>query len=159
MKTWIVLAALAIAAAVASAQSKVQANVPANWSRAQDGDTEIYTPTAEPAGTAQMLLLAPKPAAADFYQQFDSERTQLEQYWGLRAPAPLDPQRGTSRDGPWAAYFASYDSDGGPRYMSFLARRLGSQFVMVVFVAATDDAFNRLAPQVVDSFKGLALRP
>ncbi|MEW5882399.1 MAG: hypothetical protein AB1761_18410 [Pseudomonadota bacterium] len=147
------LAAALLTAASAHAQAQVQVSAPANWSRTQDGDTVIYTPAAEPAGTAQLLLLAPKPASGDFYQQFEAERAQLEQYWGLRAPAPVDPQSGQSAEGPWAAHFASYDSDGGARYMSFLARALRGQFVLLVFVAATHEAFNRVAPQATELFK------
>lgn len=150
-------AALAFFAAAATAQNKVQINVPAHWSASQEGDAVVYTPSNQPAGTAQVLLLAPKPLAGEFYGQFEAERAQLEQFWGLRTPAPVDPQRGTSREGPWAAYFASYDSDGGARYMSFLARALGGQFVMLVFVAVSADAFNALAPQATEMFKSARL--
>lgn len=153
------LALLVAATAQAQTAARVQASVPAGWSRAQDGDTEILTPGSEPAGRAQLLLLAPKPASGDFFQQFEGERAQLEQYWGLRAPQPVDPQRGQSADGPWAAHFSSYDSDGGARYMSFLARAVSGQFVMVVFVAATDESFNRVAPQATEVFKNLRLAP
>lgn len=150
--------ALVLATTVqAQSAARLQASVPSGWSRAQDGDTEILTPGSEPDGSAQLLLLAPKPAGGDFFQQFESERAQLERYWGLRAPQPVDPQRGQSAEGPWAAYFASYDSDGGARYMSFLARAIRGQFVMVVFVAATHDSFNRTAPQATEVFKNVRL--
>jgi hypothetical protein len=128
---------------------------PAGWDRSLEGDTEVLVPASEPAGSAQLLLLAPKPLTGDFFQQFEAERAQLEQFWGLRAPAPVAPQRGQSAQGPWAAYFASYDSDGGPRYMSFLARAAGQQFVLAVFVAASHDGFNRVAPQATQLFVGL----
>ena len=144
--------------AVAQAQTAASAYRyagPAGWERSLEGDTEVLVPSNEPAGTAQALLLAPKPAAADFDQQFASERATLEQFWGLRAPAPVAPQRGQSARGPFGAYFASYDSDGGPRYMSFLAQTQGQQFVLVVFVAASHDAFNRLAPAATEVFKTL----
>jgi hypothetical protein len=65
------------------------------------------------------------------------------------------PQRGQSASGPYAAYFASYDSDGGPRYMSFLAQTQDQQFALVVFVAASAEAFNRLAPVATELFKTL----
>lgn len=154
----LVLLALALAgAAQAQSVARVQAAAPSGWSRAQDGDSEILTPGAEPAGSAQLLILAPKPVSGEFHRQFEVERAQLEQFWGLRAPAPVDPQRGESAEGAWAAYFASYDSDGGARYMSFLARALRGQFVMVVFVAATHDSFNRVAPQATEVFKSLRI--
>lgn len=131
--------------------------VPGGWSRSLDGDTEVLVPASEPAGTAQILLIAPKALAGDFDQQFAAERATLEQFWGLRAPAPVAPQRGQSTHGPYAAYFASYDSDGGPRYMSFLAQAQGRQFVLVVFVAASDEAFNRLASTATRMFSALRM--
>jgi hypothetical protein len=146
------------AAAQATAQppaARYQYNPPAGWSRAQDGDTEVLSPGSEAAGSAQALLLAPKPLAGDFFQQFEAERTQLEQFWGLRAPMPVAPQRGQSVQGPYTAYFASYDSDGGPRYMSFLAQAQGQQVALVVFVATSHDVFNRVAPQVTEMFTSL----
>ncbi len=138
-----------------TAPAVYQFAAPAGWNRAQDGDTEVLTPAAEQAGTAQVLVLAPKPLTGDFDQQFATERAALEQFWGLRAPAPVAPQRGQSARGPYAAYFASYDSDGGPRYMSFLALAQGQQFALMVFVAASDEAFNRLAPAATEMFKTL----
>lgn len=157
---WLCAAGMAVASLAAQGQTPASAyryTVPAGWERSFEGDTEILVPTAEPAGTAQFLLLAPKPLAGDFFQQFDAQRAQLEQFWGLRAPAPVDPQRGTAAEGPWAAYFASYDSDGGPRYMSFLARAFGQQMVLAVFVAADHNGFNRAAPQATRLFTTLQL--
>jgi hypothetical protein len=153
-------AVLVPAGALAQAQAQTgafryQYALPSGWSRTQDGDTEVLAPGSEPAGTAQVLLLAPKALAGDFDQQFASERAQLEQFWGLRAPAPVLPQRGQSAQGPYAAHFASYASDGGPRYMSFLAQANGRQFVMLVFVAASDLSFNRVAPQATQLFTTL----
>lgn len=131
--------------------------VPAGWSRSQDGDTEVLAPANDASGSAQLLLIAPKPVTGDFDGQFTAERTQLEQFWGLRAPAPVSPQRGQGPQGPYAAYFASYDSDGGPRYMSFLALSNGRELAMVVFVAASHDVFNRLAPQATQVFTTLQI--
>jgi hypothetical protein len=155
---WLIVLCALLLTATARAQSGASAYqyaAPAGWSRAMDGDTEVLSPANEPAGTAQVLLLAPKPAAGDFDQQFTAERTALEQFWRLRAPAPVAPQRGQSASGPYAAYFASYDSDGGARYMSFLAQTQGQQFALVVFVAASAEAFNRLAPVATELFKTL----
>jgi hypothetical protein len=149
------VAVVSIACAAVAQTVRYQYAVPAGWSKSVDGDTEVLVPGSEPAGSAQMLLLAPKPLAGDFDSQFASERAQLEQFRGLRAPTPVAPQRGQSASGPYAAYFASYDSDGGPRYLSFLAQANGGQFVMVVFVAATHDSFNRAAPQATQIFSGL----
>lgn len=130
---------------------------PAGWSRADDGDTVVLSPGSEAAGSAQLLLIAPKPVAGDFDQQFAAERAQLEQFWGLRAPAPVAPQRGQGPQGPYAAYFASYDSDGGPRYMSFLALSNGRDMALVVFVAASHEVFNRVAPQATQIFASLQI--
>ncbi len=152
-----VLALLAAGAAQSQSAARVDVSVPTGWSRAQEADTVILTPGSEPAGSAQLLVLAPKPVSGDFQRQFADERVQLEQHWGLRAPMPVDPQRGESAEGPWAAYFASYDSDGGARYMSFMARAIRGQFVMVVFVAATHEGFNRVAPQATEVFKTIRL--
>ncbi|MCX8004627.1 MAG: hypothetical protein N2688_06675 [Burkholderiaceae bacterium] len=160
LSAWLAAAAMALAPLPVQAQAAASAYryaVPAGWERSIEGDTEVLVPTAEPAGSAQLLLLAPKPLSGDFFQQFDAERAQLEQFWGLRAPAPVDPQRGSSAEGPWAAYFASYDSDGGPRYMSFLARAFGQRMVLAVFVAAGNDSFNRVAPQATRLFTTLQL--
>lgn len=149
-------AALAAAAGTALAQAApYQYALPQGWTRASEGDTEVLVPAAEPAGSVQVLILAPKPIAGDFDSQFAAERAQLEQFWSLRAPAPVAPQRGQSAQGPYAAYFASYDSDGGPRYMSFLGLGSGGQFALLVFVAASHDAFNRVAPQATQIFTTL----
>jgi hypothetical protein len=159
---WVVLIGVAAAALppMVTAQagaSPYQFALPAGWTRAQDGDVEVLSPGSEPAGSVQVLVLAPKPATGDFGAQFAAERATLEQFWGLRAPQPASPQSGQAASGPYAAYFASYDSDGGPRYMSFLAQAQRNQFAMVVFVAASHDSFNRLAPQATEMFRTLQL--
>lgn len=151
------VAALANGSALAQA-ARYQYALPQGWTKSSEGDTEVLVPGAEPAGSVQVLLLAPKPLTGDFDHQFASERAQLEQFWGLRAPAPVAPQRGQSAQGPYAAYFASYDSDGGPRYMSFLALGSGGQFALLVFVAASHESFNRVAPQATQVFSTLAAR-
>jgi hypothetical protein len=132
---------------------------PPGWARSVEGDIEVLTPRAEPADTAQLMMLAPKPATGDFRAQFESERATLEQFWGLRDPHAAPLQGGQTAVSSYAAYFASYDSDGGPRYMGFMALGDGRRFGLLVFVAATHDAFNRLAPLAVEVFKGLALQP
>jgi hypothetical protein len=70
---------------------------------------------------------------------------------------PVAPQSGRTRAGPYAAYFASYASEGGARYMSFLAIGRPGGFSMMVFVAASDDAFNRVAPQATKLWQNLQL--
>jgi len=132
--------------------------LPPGWSRAADGDTETLSP-ADAGGAIQVMIMAPKAAGGDFAAQFASERAALEGFWGLRAPQPAPPQQGQGSLGPYGAYFASYDSDGGPRFMGFLAQVQNQRFAMVVFVAAANDTFNRYAPNVVDVFKGLAVAP
>jgi hypothetical protein len=154
------LAAAGLAPGDAGAQpgaSRYQFTPPPGWTRSQDGDTEVLAPGSEAAGSAQLLLLAPKPLTGDFQQQFAAEKAQLEQFWGLRAPAPAAPQQGQGPQGPYAAYFASYDSDGGPRYMSFLAQSNGREIALVVFVAASHDVFNRVAPQATQVFATLQI--
>lgn len=155
----VIAVALAVIVGLSSgatgAQPRYQYALPAGWTQSTEGDTEVLVPGTEPAGSVQVLLLAPKPLSGDFDSQFAAERAQLEQFWGLRAPQPVAPQRGQSAQGPYAAYFASYDSDGGPRYMSFLALASGGQFALLVFVAASHDAFNRVAPQATQFFTTL----
>lgn len=133
--------------------------LPSGWTRSVDGDVEVLTPRAEPADTVQLMMLAPKDGTGDFRAQFESERATLEQFWGLRAPQAVPLQSGQAAAGSYAAHFASYDSDGGPRYMGFMALGDGRKFGLLVFVAASHEAFNRLAPQAVEVFKGLALQP
>lgn len=153
------LALVTPASALAQPAGGYRYSTPAGWSGSSDGDITVLTPTSEPADTAQLLMLAPKAAAGEFSAQFDAERAALEQFWGLRAPQATPPQGGQAAAGRYAAYFASYDSEAGPRYLGFMALGDGRRFGMLVFVAANHDAFNRLAPQAVQVFKGLALQP
>jgi hypothetical protein len=138
-------------------QSAYSYTLPPGWTRSIEGGVETLTPGAEPAGTAQAILLAPKPLGQDFNAQFNSERSALEANWGLSAPMPVSPQSGRTNAGPYAAYFASYASEGGARYMSFLAIGRPGGFSMLVFVAASDDAFNRVAPQATQLWQTLQL--
>jgi hypothetical protein len=151
------LTAVLVAGSAQAQTSRYQYALPQGWSKSIEGDAEVLVPGGEPAGTVQVLILAPKPLTADFDSQFSAERAQLEQFWGLRAPAPVAPQRGQSAHGPYAAYFASYDSDSGPRYMSFLAQGTDGQLAMLVFVAASHDAFNRVAPHATALFSTLRI--
>jgi hypothetical protein len=149
------LALMSASAPTASAQSAASAYryaMPAGWTQSMEADIEALTP-ADPQAQAQIMLLAPKPLAADFDGQFASERAALESFWGLRAPQAAPPQRGHSSKGPYAAHFASFDSDGGERYMSFLALGSAGSFAMMVFVAASAEAFNRLAPVATQTFR------
>ena len=156
----LLLAAAATVALPAAAQpSAYRFTLPAGWTSSADGGVETLTPASEVAGTVQALLLAPKPLAADFGAQFDAERSALEAHWGLSAPQPAPPQRGRTAAGPYAAHFASYASEAGPRYMSFLAIGRQGKFALLVFVAASDEAFNRLAPQATQLWQGLQVVP
>lgn len=143
----------------AAQQGPYRYTLPAGWSRSLDGGVETLTPNTEPAGTVQALLLPIKPMEQNFEAQFDAERNALEAHWGLNAPQAVPPQRGRTAAGPYAAHFASYASEGGPRYMSFLALGRQGQFAMLVFVAATDEAFNRLAPLATQLWQGLQVAP
>jgi len=148
------LTAASTSAAQAQAASSYRYAAPPGWNQSIEGDIEALTPSdPQSQGQAQIMLLAPKPLAADFEAQFASERTALESFWGLRAPQAAPPQRGQSSKGPYGAYFASYASDGGDRYMSFLAIGSAGSFAMMVFVAASPDAFNRLAPVATQTFR------
>lgn len=157
------LVALGAALAPLSAQAQTAAaspyryTAPNGWTRSSDGSIESFTPTAEPQGSVQMMLLAPKPLTGDFNAQFAAERSQLEQFWGLRAPQSVAPQGGQVAAGPYGAYFASYDSDSGQRYMSFLALGQQGQFGMLVFVAATSEDFNRLANSATQLFTSMGI--
>ncbi len=143
----------------AAQQSGYRYTLPAGWTSSIEAGVETLTPGTEPAGTVQALLLPAKPLASDFNAQFDAERGTLEAHWGLSAPQATPPQRGRTAAGPYAAHFASYASEGGPRYMSFLALGRQGQFALLVFVAASDDAFNRLAPVATQLWQGLQVAP
>ena len=155
----LLLLAAAIALPAAAQPSPYRFTLPAGWTSSADGGVETLTPASEAAGTVQVLLLAPKPLASDFEAQFDAERSALEAHWGLSAPQATPPQRGRTAAGPHAAHFASYASEGGPRYMSFLAIGRQGKFALVVFVSASDEAFNRLAPQATQLWQGLQVVP
>lgn len=149
--------AIALPAVAQTAPSAYRYQLPPGWTQAMEGDIESLTPAAEPAGSAQLMLLAPKAASGDFRQQFDAERAALESFWGLRAPQAAPPQGGSASVGQYAAHFASYDSDAGPRYMAFMALGTPQKFGLLVFVASDDRGFNRLAPQAVEVFRSLSL--
>ena len=144
-------------AAAQTATTPYRYNAPSGWTRAMDGDIESLTPPTEPTGSVQLMLLAPKPASGDFRSQFDVERAALESFWGLKAPQATPLQGGQAAAGQYAAWFASYDSDGGPRYMGFMALGTQQQFALLVFVASSHDAFNRVAPRAVEVFKSLSV--
>jgi hypothetical protein len=153
---WLAVMPLA-ARAQAAAASPYRYTALAGWTRSSDGSVESFTPSAEPQGNVQIMLLAPKPAAGDFSTQFVAERTALESFWGLRAPQAAPAQAGQVAAGPYGAYFASYDSDSGQRFMSFLAMGQQGQFGMLVFVGATSEDFNRLAPAATQLFSGMSI--
>jgi hypothetical protein len=156
LATVLLLAMVASLPAVAQ-QSVYSYTLPSGWTRSIEGGVETLTPTAEPAGSVQAILLAPKPLEQDFNAQFNAERSALEANWGLSAPMPVSPQSGSTTAGPYAAYFASYASEGGARYMSFLAIGRPGGFSMMVFVAASDEAFNRVAPQATQLWQNLQI--
>jgi hypothetical protein len=143
--------------AQSAAASSYRYTTPTGWTRSSDGSIESFALTSEPQSNVQMLLLAPKPLSGDFNAQFATERAALESFWGLRAPQAAAPQSGQISAGPYSAYFASYDSDSGQRYMSFLAMGQQGQFGMLVFVAASSEDFNRLAPIATQLFTAMSV--
>lgn len=160
MKTLMTAVALSLATLLTPVESAAQASpyrysTPAGWTRSSDGSVESFANANQP--NVQMMLMAPKPLAGDFNTQFAQERAALEQFWGLRAPMAQPAQSGKSSAGPYAAHFASYDSDGGPRYMAFMAVGQQGQFGMLVFVAATAAEFNASAQAAGQLFSGLAV--
>lgn len=162
MKTLMTALALSLGliASLAPLNSAAQAspyryNTPSGWTRTSEGAVESFANASQP--NVQMMLMAPKPLAGDFSAQFASERATLEQFWGLRAATAQPLQSGKSPAGPYAAYFASYDSDGGPRYMAFMAVGQQGQFGMLVFVAASAAEFNSAASVAGQLFSGISV--
>lgn len=147
---------LASSLPVAAQQSAYTYTLPAGWSRSVENGVEIFTPKSQADG-AQILLFAPKPLTTKFEAQFETERTSMESDWGLSAPQPVSPQRGNNRSGAYSAYFASYNSEAGPRYMSFLGLGRSGSFSMMIFVASSDEVFNRLAPQATQMWQTLQI--
>ena len=155
--TTLTAAALWLSSHCAIAQSSpYQYRLPQGWTHSVSDGVDTLIPGNEAAGAVQLMLMAPKPVAADFGAQFASERTSMEQEWGMRAPQASPPQQGRAAAGPYAAYFASYDSDGGARYMGFLASAQKQSFIIAVFVANDAAVFNRQAPAAVEIFKTVA---
>lgn len=146
-----------IASQAVGAQGAYRYATPPGWQVSAADGIEAFTPTQEPADTAQMMLLPPKPQQGDFAAQFSAERQSLEAQWGLSAPQPAAPQAGTVGTTRYAAHYASYDSAGGARYMAFMAAGQNGQFAMLVFVAASPEAFNRLAPQAAALLQSLQI--
>ncbi len=160
MKNLTTVLALSLMAMLTSVESAAQAspyryNTPSGWTRSSDGSVESFANASQP--NVQMMLMAPKPLSGDFNTQFATERAALEQFWGLRAPTAQPLQSGKSSAGPYGAFFASYDSDGGPRYMAFMAVAQQGQFGMLVFVAATAAEFNVSAPAAGQLFSGIGV--
>jgi hypothetical protein len=146
-----------LAAQAVRAQSAYRHLTPPGWQLSVADGIEAFTPTQEPPDTVQMMLLPPKPLQGDFAAQFNAERQSLEAQWGLTAPQAAAPQSGRVGATSYAAHYASYDSSGGARYMAFMAAGQNGRFAMLVFVAASPDAFNRLAPQAAALLQSLQI--
>lgn len=156
----LLLAATLIAFALpASAQSAgpYRYTVPPGWNRSAADGMESFVPAAEPPDSAQIALLSPKPLQGPLQAAFDAERAALETGWGLSAPQPAAPQAGRVGELGYAAYYASYDSAGGARYLAFMGLGHNGRLAMLVFVAATPEAFNRLAPQAAALLQSLRI--
>jgi hypothetical protein len=130
-------------------------NAPAGWTRALVDGIETFTPNSEPPDSVQLMLMAPQALPGDLQAAFNAQRRDLEGTWGLSQGQPLPPQAGRVGTNSYAAHFASYDSSGGARYMGFMALGLNGQLAMLVLVAASADAFNRVAPQAVALLQSL----
>jgi hypothetical protein len=149
---WLVCASLAAAAQTAS---PYRYNAPRGWTRSVADGMESFAPASEPADTVQIVLLPPKPLQGALQAAFDAERASLEAGWGLAAPQSAPPQAGRVGELSYAAHYASYDSAGGPRYLAFMGLGQGARLAMLVFVAATPEAFNRHAPQAAALLQSL----
>jgi len=130
---------------------------PSGWQAAVADGMETLTPSQEPEGTAQLMLLPVKPLQGDFASQFQAERQSLESSWGLSAAQPAAPQSGAYGGTQYAAYYASYDSAGGERYLAFMALGQNGRLGMLVLVSASADGFNRVAPQAAALLRGLRI--
>lgn len=156
---WVVglLGMAPMASAQAPAASPYRYTTPTGWTRSVADGMESFVPAQEPADSAQMVLLPPKPLQGALQPLFDAERAALESGWQLSAPQPAPPQAGRVGELGYAAYYASYDSAGGARYLAFMGLGHNGRFAMLVFVAATPDAFNRLAPQAAALLQSLRI--
>lgn len=148
MKAFFVAVWLACTSLSAAAQttSAYLYTAPQGWTRSVADGMESFAPANEPADTVQIVLLPPRPMQGPLQAAFDAERASLESGWGLSAPQSAPPQAGRVGELSYAAHYASYDSAGGPRYLAFMGLGQRAQLAMVVFVAATPEAFNRHAP-------------
>jgi len=143
--------------AQAQGASAYRYTVPPGWQRGTADGMESFTPTQEAPDSAQMVLLPPKPLQGPLQTQFDAERAALEAGWQLSAPQAAPPQAGRVGDLGYAAYYASYDSAGGARYLAFMGLAHNGRLGMLVFVAATPEAFNRLAPEAAALLQSLRI--
>jgi hypothetical protein len=132
-------------------------STPSGWQAALADGMEIFTPGQEPEGTAQVMLLPAKPLQGDFASQFLAERQVLENSWGLTAPQPATSQAGNYGGAQYAAYYASFDSAGGERYMAFMATGQNGRLGLLVVVTASAEGFNRVAPQAARLLQGLRI--
>lgn len=158
---WTVLcmALLALPPATHAQTSPYRYTVPQGWTRSVADGTESFAPASEPADTAQIVLLPLKPLQGALQGAFDAERMSLESGWGLAAPQAAPPQAGRFGELSYAAHYASYDSAAGARYLAFMGMAHNGRLAMLVFVAATPEAFNRLAPQAAALLQSLRIAP
>lgn len=144
---------------IAQTSNPYRYSVPPGWNRSVADGMESFVPAAEPPDTVQMVLLPPKPMQGALQPAFDAERASLEAGWGLSAPHSAPPQAGRVGELSYAAHYASYDSAGGARYMAFMGLGHNGRLALLVFVAATPDAFDRLAPQAAALLQSLRIGP
>lgn len=159
MKAMWIAALLASAGLSVAAQSAspYRYTAPPGWTRSVADGMESFAPATEPADTVQIVLLPPKPLRGALQAAFDAERASLESGWGLAAPQSAPPQAGRVGELSYAAHYASYDSAGGVRYLAFMGLGQGARLGVLVFVAATPEAFNRYAPQAAALLQSLRI--
>lgn len=152
-----VLLSVLLPPAVQAQPSPYRYTVPQGWTRSVADGMESFAPANEPADSAQIVLLPPKPQQGAMQGAFDAERASLETGWGLTAPQSAPPQAGRVGELSYAAHYASYDSAAGARYLAFMGMAHNGRLAMLVFVAATPEAFNRLAPQAAALLQSLRI--
>jgi hypothetical protein len=130
---------------------------PAGWVRAEQDGFVIVAPSSEPAGSAYMLILPAQPRPADFGAKFTADRTAFEARLGLRPLEARPPKHGTTADGEYLAWFASYKAAEGPRYMAYMARTEHGAMGTMVFMADQADRFDRLVAPGITLFNGMHL--
>lgn len=150
---------LSTTATAQSGEAIARYTTPAGWQANTADGAVSFSTDKEPADTVQLMLLPSKAQQGDFQTQFTAERQSLEAQWALSAPQAAAPQSAKVGSASYAAYYASYDSAAGPRYMAFMATGQRAKLTMLVFVAASAEAFNRQSAQAAALLQSLQIAP